>query len=30
VYGEVIATDVPIRIRENDAVRTAYLGSAHA
>jgi len=30
VYGEVIATDVPARIRQNDAVRTAYLGSAHA
>jgi branched-chain amino acid transport system ATP-binding protein len=30
VYGEVIATDVPARIRENDAVQTAYLGSAHA
>ena len=30
VYGEVIATDVPARIRENAAVQTAYLGSAHA
>ena len=30
VYGEVIATDVPARIRQNDAVQTAYLGSAHA
>ena len=31
VYGEVIATDVPARIRENRAVQTAYLGSvAHA
>ena len=28
VYGEVIATDVPARIRENRAVQTAYLGSA--
>ena len=28
VYGEVIATDVPARIRENAAVQTAYLGSA--
>ena len=28
VYGEVIATDVPARIRENNAVQTAYLGSA--
>ena len=31
VYGEIIATDVPDRIRENKAVRTAYLGtSEHA
>ena len=31
VYGEVIATDVPSRIRENPAVQTAYLGdAAHA
>ena len=31
VYGEVIATDVPSRIRENHAVQTAYLGeAAHA
>ena len=31
VYGEVIATDVPARIRENPAVQTAYLGeAAHA
>jgi branched-chain amino acid transport system ATP-binding protein len=31
VYGEIIATDVPARIRENMAVREAYLGSsAHA
>ena len=28
VYGEIIATDVPARIRGNDAVRSAYLGSA--
>jgi branched-chain amino acid transport system ATP-binding protein len=30
VYGEVIATDVPGRIRENAAVQAAYLGGAHA
>jgi branched-chain amino acid transport system ATP-binding protein len=30
VYGEIIATDVPARIRQNAAVQTAYLGSAHA
>ena len=28
VYGEIIATDVPERIRENAAVQTAYLGTA--
>jgi branched-chain amino acid transport system ATP-binding protein len=28
VYGEVIATDVPARIRENAAVQSAYLGTA--
>ena len=28
VYGEVIATDVPARIRENAAVQSAYLGAA--
>ncbi|HSS70488.1 MAG TPA: ABC transporter ATP-binding protein [Casimicrobiaceae bacterium] len=28
VYGEIIATDVPSRIRENAAVQTAYLGTA--
>ena len=28
VYGEIIATDVPERIRENPAVQTAYLGTA--
>jgi branched-chain amino acid transport system ATP-binding protein len=30
VYGEIIATDVPQRIRENAAVRSAYLGDADA
>jgi branched-chain amino acid transport system ATP-binding protein len=30
VYGEIIATDAPAAIRANDAVQTAYLGSAHA
>jgi branched-chain amino acid transport system ATP-binding protein len=31
VYGEIIATDVPARIRENAAVQAAYLGtSLHA
>jgi branched-chain amino acid transport system ATP-binding protein len=30
VYGEIIATDVPQRIRENPAVRAAYLGTEHA
>ena len=28
VYGEIIATDTPERIHGNDAVQTAYLGSA--
>ena len=28
VYGEIIATDVPARIRENQAVQAAYLGTA--
>jgi branched-chain amino acid transport system ATP-binding protein len=28
VYGEIIATDVPERIRENGAVQSAYLGTA--
>jgi len=28
VYGEIIATDVPERIRESPAVQTAYLGTA--
>jgi branched-chain amino acid transport system ATP-binding protein len=28
VYGEIIATDVPARIRENAAVQSAYLGTA--
>jgi branched-chain amino acid transport system ATP-binding protein len=27
VYGEIIASDVPARIRENPAVQAAYLGS---
>jgi len=31
VYGEIIATDVPLRVRENAAVQSAYLGTpAHA
>jgi len=30
VYGQVIATDVPARIRANEAVQSAYLGSARA
>ena len=29
VYGEIIATDVPHRIRESAAVQRAYLGTAH-
>jgi branched-chain amino acid transport system ATP-binding protein len=28
VYGEIIATDIPARIRENPAVQSAYLGTA--
>ena len=28
VYGEIIASDTPDRIRENAAVREAYLGQA--
>lgn len=28
VYGQVIASDIPARIRENPAVREAYLGQA--
>ncbi len=28
VYGKIIATDVPDRIRQNKAVQTAYLGTA--
>ncbi len=28
VYGEIIATDTPARIRDNAAVQAAYLGSA--
>jgi branched-chain amino acid transport system ATP-binding protein len=30
VYGEIVATDTPTGIRENEAVRSAYLGAAHA
>jgi branched-chain amino acid transport system ATP-binding protein len=31
VYGEIVASDVPVRIRENSAVQAAYLGtSLHA
>jgi branched-chain amino acid transport system ATP-binding protein len=31
VYGEIVATDVPARIRENETVQAAYLGtSLHA
>jgi branched-chain amino acid transport system ATP-binding protein len=30
VYGEVIATDTPARIHDNERVQTAYLGAAHA
>jgi branched-chain amino acid transport system ATP-binding protein len=30
VYGEIIATDVPGAIRENAAVKAAYLGEEHA
>jgi branched-chain amino acid transport system ATP-binding protein len=30
VYGAIIATDTPERIRQNAAVQTAYLGAAHA
>jgi len=30
VYGAIIATDAPERIRQNAAVQTAYLGTAHA
>jgi branched-chain amino acid transport system ATP-binding protein len=27
VYGEIIATDAPERIRDNAAVQAAYLGT---
>jgi branched-chain amino acid transport system ATP-binding protein len=27
VYGEIVATDAPARIRENAAVQAAYLGT---
>ena len=30
VYGQIIATDVPEKIRSNPAVQEAYLGSEHA
>ena len=30
VYGEIIATDAPQKIRENPAVRAAYLSTEHA
>ena len=30
VYGEIVASDTPARIRENEAVRAAYLGTGHA
>ena len=30
VYGEIIATDTPEKIRGNQAVQAAYLDSAHA
>jgi branched-chain amino acid transport system ATP-binding protein len=30
VYGVIIASDIPERIRSNAAVQTAYLGDAHA
>ena len=28
VYGRIVASDAPGRIRENEAVREAYLGQA--
>ena len=30
VYGEIVASDTPERIRANEAVRSAYLGDGHA
>jgi len=28
VYGQIIASDIPARIKEDSAVQTAYLGTA--
>ena len=30
VYGEIVASDTPERIRTNEAVRSAYLGGLDA